>query len=470
MSEALRLRVRDTQSLTAPPIQAAQAYGQAQVNALPGAQLAAHPRRRGRKGRSLSGPAAGVVANSALWGAALLLLLGGIVAGASLGGGPQPMPAVPVPVTTLRPMPPAPQVALLPKPDHAMPPVIMPPVTMSPEQADGARVTLAPPPPPVAPPADLPQAAPLAEDVPAPVVAPQAPAAGQLAGLPVPPAPSPMSSPGAPQQARPQPGRAPQPAVMPAPGPVPVPLTGTERWRQLAVPMPAGAKAPFVAIVIDDMGLDRRNSARAAAMAGPLTLSFMAYAPDLAEQAAAARRAGHELMLHMPMEPIDARRNNPGPNALLVAQDEAEWRRRLAWSLDRFDGYVGVNNHMGSRFTQDPRGMSVVMGELQKRGVFWLDSHTGPRSAGPGQAANFGMAFSGRDVFLDDERDAGGVAGQLAALERIAQANGDAIAIGHPHTATLDALARWIATAQQRGFSLVPVSGIVQRRMEHRRS
>jgi len=460
MSEALRLRVRDTQTVGAPPMQAAQAYGQAQTHALPGAHLAAHPRRRGGKGRAASALAAGVVANSALWGAALLLLLGGVVAGASLGGGPQPMPAMPVPVATLRPVPPAPQAAALPKPDHAMPQV-----TMRAEPVDDARVTLAPPPPPVAPPTDLPQAAPPAEDVPAPVVAPQASASSQVATLPVPPVSSAV-----PQQVRPQPGRAPQPAVMPAPGPVPVPLTGTERWRQLAVPMPAGAKAPFVAIVIDDMGLDRRNSARAAAMAGPLTLSFMAYAPDLAEQAAAARRAGHELMLHMPMEPIDARRNNPGPNALLVAQDEAEWRRRLAWSLDRFDGYVGVNNHMGSRFTQDPRGMSVVMSELQKRGVFWLDSHTGPRSAGPGQAANFGMAFSGRDVFLDDERDAGGVAGQLAVLERIAQANGDAIAIGHPHSATLDALARWMATAQQRGFSLVPISSIVQRRMEHRRS
>src|SRR3546814_4453989 len=100
----------------------------------------------------------------------------------------------------------------------------------------------------------------------------------------------------------------------------------------------------------------------------------MTYANELAAQSQAARAAGHELMLHMPMEPLDLPRNDPGPNALLMKLDSAEIQRRLDWDLARFDGYVGVNNHMGSRFTRDKDRMAEVMAALRKRQVFWLDS------------------------------------------------------------------------------------------------
>lgn len=463
MSETLRLRAAIAESRPGPERgvaagQAAQAYGQVQNSAMPGQRLAA-----GKAGRASRRPLAGMVASSGLWAAATALLLGGIVVGGSLTPGPRPIAATSLQVTPPRSAQALPAAPLSANPTAAaarLPKVILP----VPETQPESREALAPPPPPVLPQFDVPESQASAEDVPAPVVEPQKLAAA----LPV---PAPVSVP-VPSAAMPA-TVAPKEQVRPqrqAALPLPVPQVGNERWRQLAVPVPAGAKAPFIAIVIDDMGLDRRNSARAVSLTGPLTLSYMSYAPDLAEQTSSARRMGHELMLHLPMEPLDARRNNPGPNALLVQQDESEWRKRLAWSLDRFDGYAGVNNHMGSRFTADLRGMSVVMDELQKRGVFWLDSHTGPRSAGPAEAARFGMASAGRDVFLDDERDAGGVAAQLAITERIALANGDAIAIGHPHGATLDALARWIPQARQRGFTLVPVSAVVQRRLEHRRS
>src|SRR3546814_10885137 len=133
-------------------------------------------------------------------------------------------------------------------------------------------------------------------------------------------------------------------------------------WRARAVPPPAGAKSPFVAILIDDAGLDRKDTARAIALPGPITLSFMTYANELAAQSQAARAAGHELMLHMPMEPLDLPRNDPGPNALLMKLDSAEIQRRLDWDLARFDGYVGVNNHMGSRFTRDQDRMAEEIG------------------------------------------------------------------------------------------------------------
>lgn len=238
-----------------------------------------------------------------------------------------------------------------------------------------------------------------------------------------------------------------------------------QAWRARAIAPPADAKPPYVAIVLDDAGLDRRNTARAMKLPGPITFSFMSYAGELAEQSAAARAAGHEVMLHLPMEPLDLQRHNPGPNALLLGLDDAELKRRLAWNLNRFDGYVGVNNHMGSRFTTHAARMNLVLEEIGKRQVFWLDSLSGPRSVGAETARRAGIDAAERDLFLDDERSPG-IEHEIAAMERIARARGDVIAIGHPHGATLTALEKWAATAKERGFSLVPVSTVLLRRQQ----
>ncbi len=244
--------------------------------------------------------------------------------------------------------------------------------------------------------------------------------------------------------------------------------TGGHAWRARAVPPPANAKPPYVAILIDDAGLDRKGTQRAIALPGPVTLSFMSYASELSEQSAAARAAGHEVMLHLPMEPLDVKRNNPGPNALYVNLDPAEVQKRLAWHLDRFSDYVGVNNHMGSRFTADAVRMGLVLDEIGRRQVFWLDSLSGPNSAGPALARKRGLDAVERDLFLDDDRSPG-IAHEIAAMERIARSRGDVIAIGHPHGATLSALEKWAATAPERGFTLVPVSTVLLRRQQQER-
>jgi polysaccharide deacetylase 2 family uncharacterized protein YibQ len=244
--------------------------------------------------------------------------------------------------------------------------------------------------------------------------------------------------------------------------------TNGHAWRARAVPPPANAKPPFVALLIDDAGLDRKGTQRAIALPGPVTLSFMSYANGLSEQSAAARAGGHEVMLHLPMEPLDVKRNNPGPNALYVNLDAAELQKRLAWHLDRFSDYVGVNNHMGSRFTADAARMGQVLDEINRRQVFWLDSLSGPNSAGPALARKRGLDAAERDLFLDDDRSPG-IAYELGAMERIARSRGDVIAIGHPHGSTLTALEKWIATAQERGFTLVPVSTVLLRRQQQER-
>ena len=227
---------------------------------------------------------------------------------------------------------------------------------------------------------------------------------------------------------------------------------------------PAGALPPRIAIVIDDLGLGRAQTEQATALAAPVTLSFMAYAEDLPRQTAAARRAGHELLLHVPMEPVQ-HGIDMGPNGLAVGLGRDEILRRLRWDLGRFAGYVGINNHMGSRFTADEAGMTIVLEELKARGLFFLDSRTAASSVGALVARRLGVAHAERDVFLDDEPSAVAIMHRLAQLEATARRNGSAIAIGHPHDATLAALHTWTDSLADKDLSLVPVSEIVAARL-----
>jgi len=261
-----------------------------------------------------------------------------------------------------------------------------------------------------------------------------------------------------PAEAPPEPVKPEQSAIAPLLPPPP----GEPAWRHNALPSAPANGQPMIAIVIDDMGLDRKRSAEVMTLPGPLTLSFMTYADDLAKQTATGRAHGDEIMLHMPMEP-QARHVDPGPNALVTGLDDAELRRRVIWGLGRIDGIVGVNNHMGSKFTESQPGMTIVLEQLRARGLFFLDSRTTPHSVGLATARQMGVASVGRDIFLDNFMVEPEVARELAQTEAVARKNGVAIAIGHPHDATIAELRRWLPTAAAKGFRLVPVSAIVAR-------
>ena len=315
-----------------------------------------------------------------------------------------------------------------------------------------ALVTVTPP-PPVTPPQ--------------PLTPPPPGALGPHAAPALPPAvvEEPQPPPSAttePYAGEPPPPEEPAPAL-PAPAPA-SPLPNPPRaepppWRANAVAFHPRAGRPLVAVVIDDMGLDRKRSARTVKLPGPLTLSWLPYAEELPAQTSAARAAGHELMLHLPMEPSIP--VNPGPDALLTSLDAGENLRRLERALGRFSGFVGVNNHMGSRFTADRAAMRPIIAEISRRGYLWYDSRTAPASVGMALAAEIGAPWAGRDVFLDHVMTAGEVAKALARLEALAKQHGAATAIGHPHDVTLDALARWLPELPKRGLTLAPLSAVV---------
>lgn len=255
-----------------------------------------------------------------------------------------------------------------------------------------------------------------------------------------------------------------QMAALPAAAPVPAPSPdtgGKPAWVRFAVPPPPVTGKPMIAVVIDDLGVDRRRSEKVVGLPGPLTLAWMTYADNLGSITKLAQSRGHELMVHMPMQPM-SESYDPGPDVLEVGLKTDELRRRIRWGLNRFDGFVGVNNHMGSRFTADKAGMSVVMEEIKARGLLFLDSVTTQKSVAPDLARQYDVPFAARHVFLDNDMAVSAVREQLAKTESHARKHGAAIAIGHPHDGTIEALSAWLPTLAAKGFVLVPVTTIVR--------
>ena len=230
----------------------------------------------------------------------------------------------------------------------------------------------------------------------------------------------------------------------------------------VVVAAPKTGPKPKIVIVIDDLGIDKPRTARTISLPGPLTLSFLTYASDLDKQTRAARDAGHELWMHIPMEP-GSPDVDPGPNVLLTGIPKPELQASIKWNLEQFSGYVGINNHMGSRFTADLPGLKTVMEELKRRDLLFLDSVTSGKSVAGKAARETGVPFARRNVFLDHQDDKVGIERRLAEVERLALRKGIAIAIGHPRERTLTVLGPWLKGLEAKGFRLVPLSAAIKK-------
>ncbi len=254
----------------------------------------------------------------------------------------------------------------------------------------------------------------------------------------------------------------------------PVPSHGFPPWLRarlhraaLGTGTPAQATArpaPAIAIVIDDLGNDAPETEAAIGLPAAVTLAFLPYPDEAPVFARVALRAGHQVVLHMPMEPEGT--DDPGPMALRTDLSAPENLMRLGWALSRVPGATGINNHMGSRFTTDRPALVPVMEALTERHLFFLDSRTTAATSVVPLAHAFAVASAGRDVFLDDVQARGYVEQQLAETEKLARENGAAIAIGHPHAVTLSVLKAWCAAVAAHGYRLVPVSVAIRIKTE----
>lgn len=228
-------------------------------------------------------------------------------------------------------------------------------------------------------------------------------------------------------------------------------------WQRYAALSEPNDGRPMIAIVIDDVGLNRKRVRDLIALPKVLTLAFLPYAKGLSKSAELTRASGHEVMLHLPMEPL-RESADPGPDALREKLSLEEIRVATLKNLAKFEGYVGVNNHMGSKFTAFEPGMAVVMDILSDKGLLFLDSRTTASSKGYRLAKERGMPTGTRDVFLDNIIKETAILKQLAEVEKLAKKKGIAIAIGHPHKETIAALSKWMPAIIDKGFHFIPIS------------
>jgi hypothetical protein len=217
-----------------------------------------------------------------------------------------------------------------------------------------------------------------------------------------------------------------------------------------------------VAIVIDDLGNELSSAERIAGWREPVTGAVL---PGLVHSAGAARalaEGGKEILLHLPMEPEGYPRVRPGPGVILRSQSDEEIARTLEGDLASVPGAVGVNNHMGSAATADPRVMRTVIRALARRGLFFLDSRTTDATVAERTAEEQSVPALSRRVFLDDNATETGVRGQLAELVRRARQERSAVAIGHPNAVTLSVLEHELPGLAQQGVRIVKVSELAR--------
>lgn len=217
-----------------------------------------------------------------------------------------------------------------------------------------------------------------------------------------------------------------------------------------------------MAVVVDDLGNELAPAARIAGWREPVAGAVL---PDLRWSAASAEtlaRGGHEVLLHLPMEPEGYPRVRPGPGLVLRSQSDAEIERLLEDDLATVPGAVGVNNHMGSAATADPRVMRAVVRVLSRRGLFFLDSRTTDATVAEKTAEEASVRAASRRVFLDDVAREDPIRAQLDELVRRAHQEGSAIAIGHPYPVTLFVLEKELPELRKRGVEVVRVGDLVK--------
>ncbi len=236
---------------------------------------------------------------------------------------------------------------------------------------------------------------------------------------------------------------------------------GRQPWQVYARPFSAADRRGRIAIVIGQMGVAGAATGMALQRLQPgVTLAFVPVAERLDGWIEAARGRGHEVVMSVPMEPLNYPREDPGPNTLLLAQDTAHNLDRLEWALARFHGYVGVTSPSGSRFGADSNAMRSIMEVFKKRGLMFLDARTAQGNVGLGLATELGVprAYVNRMIDQDPSRTA--IDAELAMLETIALKDGAAVGMGTPYPTTLERLVKWIPLLPDKKLILVPLSAL----------
>ena len=263
--------------------------------------------------------------------------------------------------------------------------------------------------------------------------------------------------------------------LIPAPDPAlveqtplgPMPKIGADGrlpWRVYARPFDGPEKAPKVAVVLTGLGLSY-NDTRAAIdkLPGGVTFSFDPYTDSLQQWIAVARAHGHEVLLDLPLEPINYPQSDPGPQTLLLGASAADNQARLDWVLTRASGYVGVASAYGASFSGAVNAMLPVLQTLHKRGLVYVDNHIAGQALPTRLARDIGVPLITNDRYLDAEGTRGALDVRLGELERQARTSGHAVGFAAPHPTTIDRLAEWVKQLESKKVLLAPATAMIQK-------
>lgn len=218
---------------------------------------------------------------------------------------------------------------------------------------------------------------------------------------------------------------------------------------------------PRIAIIIDDFGYDIDIARKFSELNAEITFAILPFSPQGEKIARMANGKDLEIMLHLPLEPFEYPRVNPGPGVLLASMSPDAFIEQLTKNLDSIPYIRGVNNHMGSEITTISTKMYQIFSILKKRELFFVDSKTSSDSLCKPSARLLKIPFGERDVFLDHAVDSDSIRKQIQLLLRLAQRQGEAIGIGHPHKTTYLVLREKLPEIKAE-VQLVKASSIVE--------
>lgn len=252
-----------------------------------------------------------------------------------------------------------------------------------------------------------------------------------------------------------------------AAGPLPkIATDGRQPWNIYARPMAAAANQPRISIIVKGLGLSEPATQAAIDFLPPeVTLAFDVYGKDLLNWVQKAREKGHEVLITLPMEPVDYPASDPGPEALMTTVPPDANLLRLNNLLAKTAGYVGLLTDMGSQFTASEHHLRPVLIALKNRGVMIIDSHTTPASRVATIAAEIDLPRAFVNLRLDETPSPALIDAQFQELVRAANKYAVAVGVAEPLPVSLDRIAAWIQVLERQKVTLAPVSSIANRQI-----
>ena len=229
--------------------------------------------------------------------------------------------------------------------------------------------------------------------------------------------------------------------------------------------MDAARQAPAqcrIAIIIDDWGYSTRNCSYLKEINFPLAVAVLPSLLHTQDVIECAHANGKEIMLHLPLEPHYNTDSYPSDYIIITSMSDAKVDRIMENILMRMPHIAGVNNHMGSKATEDRRMMTILLKKLKDRGLFFVDSRVTPNSVAAKIAREQQVPFTVRDIFLDNQNDRPSIDRQMALLAKVAKQHGHAVAIGHDRELTMQVLKDQLPHLQSQGFKIVTVQELVR--------